>query len=350
MKKSGWVGMICAAALLLQGCASSAEGNAAVEATENPTAPPPQEQAELKVDANAVAWPKEKLTLAENGVPSLRVYVVDDGKVETVDVESYVEGVLAGEMKNDWPLEALKAQAILARTFVLKFLEEKESKYPEADISTDIEEAQAYDKSAINERIQQAVAQTKGQVLSAGGKLPYAWFHAHSGSVTEKAIPGLGWNKAEPVYTLVTQGNEPENVENEKDAKELKDAQRWEATFSAEEFAAACAKQGVEVSVGDGATLAVAERGESGRVMLLDVDGERVKAAELRIALGSTKMRSTLLTSLRTEGGKVLMAGTGYGHGVGMSQWGAYGMAEQGKTAHEIATHYFKDVQVVRIW
>lgn len=68
-----------------------------------------------------VDWPKERLETDENGVPVLDVYVVADEQVERVDVETYVEGVLAGEMKNDWPLEALKAQAILARTFVLKF-------------------------------------------------------------------------------------------------------------------------------------------------------------------------------------------------------------------------------------
>ena len=61
-------------------------------------------------------------------------------------------------------------------------------------------------------------------------------------------------------------------------------------------------------------------------------------------------MRSTLITSLRVENGKVMIAGKGYGHGVGMSQWGAYGMAEQGKTAEEIVKHYFKDVSVVKIW
>ena len=62
-------------------------------------------------------------------------------------------GVLAGEMKNDWPMEALKAQAILARTFVIKFLSEKQSKYENADISTDVEEAQAYNAEAVNDSI-----------------------------------------------------------------------------------------------------------------------------------------------------------------------------------------------------
>ena len=177
--------LLCAAMLsCLQACAGSA-GAAGVDsaATKKPV---------------QVRWPKDKLKTGKNGELLLRVYVVEDQQVEERELENYVEGVLAGEMKNDWPLEALKAQAILARTFVLKFVQEKESQYQGADISTDIEEAQAYDASAVNERIQQAVEETRGLVLSCEGELPYAWFHAHSGGMTEYARAGLGWEKDEP--------------------------------------------------------------------------------------------------------------------------------------------------------
>lgn len=341
-KKGGPIALLCVMALLAQGCASNA-AELPVPAPTN-TRAPTEAKSEVK-------WPREKLQQAnESGVPMLRVYVTDAKKVENVDVETYVQGVLAGEMKNDWPMEALKAQAILARTFVLKFIEEKQSKYEGADISTDIEEAQAYDKSAVNERIKQAVSETKGLVLSANGTLPYAWFHAHSGGVTELAKPGLGWEKEEPDYTQVVKSNEPETVQNEKDAQTLKDAQRWTATFSFAEFEAACAKQGVKVSLTNGTPLAIGERGESGRAVTLTVGDQSVNAAELRIALGSTKIRSTLITGLKTEGGKVTVSGKGYGHGVGMSQWGAYGMAEQGASAEEIVKHYFKGVTVEKIW
>ena len=72
-----------------------------------------------------------------------------------------------------------------------------------------------------------------------------------------------------------------------------------------------------------------------------------MNAADFRIALGSTKMRSTLLTNLAVEDGRVEMEGRGYGHGVGMSQWGAYGQAEEGRTAEEIVLSYFRNVEVV---
>lgn len=328
--------LLCAAMLsCLQACAGSA-GAAGVDsaATKKPV---------------QVRWPQDKLKTGKNGELLLRVYVVEDQQVEERELENYVEGVLAGEMKNDWPLEALKAQAILARTFVLKFVQEKESQYPGADISTDIEEAQAYDASAVNERIQQAVEETRGLVLSCEGELPYAWFHAHSGGMTEYARAGLGWEKDEPAYTQPSRGTEPEQLSDAKENQQLQAAAEWKVVFTFAEWTAACQKQGVQVEPHAGSQLQISQRGESGRAVTLEIDGQSVNAADLRLALGSTKMRSTLLTSLKIENGKVHMAGKGYGHGVGMSQWGAYGMAQEGKSAEQIIKHYFQKVEIAQI-
>lgn len=328
--------LLCAAMLsCLQACAGSA-GAAGVDsaATKKPV---------------QVRWPQDKLKTGKNGELLLRVYVVEDQQVEERELESYVEGVLAGEMKNDWPLEALKAQAILARTFVLKFVQEKESQYPGADISTDIEEAQAYDASAVNERIQQAVEETRGLVLSCEGELPYAWFHAHSGGMTEYARAGLGWEKDEPAYTQPSRGTEPEQLSDAKENQQLQAAAEWKAVFTFAEWTAACQKQGVQVEPHAGSQLQISQRGESGRAVTLEIDGQSVNTTDLRLALGSTKMRSTLLTSLKIENGKVHMAGKGYGHGVGMSQWGAYGMAQEGKSAEQIIKHYFQKVEIAQI-
>ena len=322
--------LLCLTAALLTSCAAGANESESIQPRQT------QQKAQL-----------EKLETNEQGVPVLKVYVVSDEKVERMDAETYVQGVLAGEMKNDWPLEALKAQAILARTFVLKFVQEKESRYEGADISTDIEEAQAYDATGINDRIRRAVAETEGMVLYSHDQLPYAWFHAHSGGMTELARAGLGWEKEEPPYTTVAQGNEPETAQ---DAQALTDAQAWQARFSFEEFQAACARQGVETPISAATRITVDQRGDSGRAVSIRVGEHPVQAAELRLALGSTKMRSTLLTSLKTDADGILMAGKGYGHGVGMSQWGAYGMAQEGKSAEEIVMHYFQEVTLARAW
>lgn len=319
--------------ILLAGCAGDAENTREGEGV---TLDPNASQAQGEKPGIP-----EKLALNDQGIPLLQVYLVDEEKNEEMDLESYLQGVLAGEMKNDWPLEALKAQAILARTFVLKFNAEKQSKYPGADISTDIEEAQAYDATGVNERIEQAVNGTRGMVLSYEGTLPYAWFHAHSGGVTARAKEGLAYEKDEPGYTKAVAGKESGDAPAE--------AREWSASFPAKAVMEAGKKVGLSANEGL-ETITVGERGESGRAVTILINGQSISAPELRIALGSTHMRSTLLTSLRLENGRVAMAGKGYGHGVGMPQWGAYALAQSGQTAEEIVTYYFQDVTVEKLW
>ena len=306
---------------LLTGCAASSEPDLPA-ATVQPTLP-----SSIETD--------------EAGTPTLEVYVTEEETISAMDIETYVMGVVAGEMKNDWPLEALKAQAILARTFVVRFVSEKESQYAGADISTDIAEAQAYNEENINDRIRQAVEETAGQVLvTASGTLPYTWFHAHSGGMTALAKEGLGWKEAEPSHTMVTEGLDSEDAPA--------DAKSWAVDFPAAEFLEACRKVGADPqSVSD---ISIAEKGDSSRAVTLLVDGEKVPAAELRIALGSTVMRSTLLTELSSDGATVHMEGRGYGHGVGMPQWGAYALAQDGLTGEDIALHYYSGLSIVRMW
>ena len=273
--------------------------------------------------------------------PTILVWVTDSETLVPMDVESYVAGVVAGEMPSSWPMEALKAQAILARTYVLKFITEKESRYPGADISTDVAEAQAYNAAAVDDRIRAAVSATRGEILlTEDGALPYTWFHAHSGGTTALAREALDWRSEEPSHTIVTAGMEG-NAAPESTAS-------WSAVFTEAEFLAACRDAGY--SVASCRQIAIGETGPSGRAVTLLVDGVQVNAARLRISLGSTRMRSTLLTELVLQDGTIRMAGRGYGHGVGLSQWGARALAEAGKSAEEIALHYYKDLHIHHAW
>lgn len=273
--------------------------------------------------------------------PALNVYITASDKLVHMDIETYLQGVVAGEMPNHWPIEALKAQAILARTFVLKFITEKSSKYSDADISTDIAEAQAYDASAVNSRIQQAVQETAGLILfTQDNTLPYTWFHSHSGGMTETAKAGIDWQGDEPPYTAVTDG---------RDSADAPDAVKaWTLTVSKGEFITACRDTGANVTSCD--AIKVSQRGKSGRAVILSVDGIPVNAARLRISLGSTRMRSTLLTDIAISENAIMLSGRGYGHGVGMPQWGAYSLAKLGKPAEEIALHYYNGLRVVKVW
>lgn len=329
--KKGMAALLLAAGLALSGCAAQGE--------REETTPPDEGQLGERQGAG-IALP-EKLQKSGDGTPLLSVYQVDEEEIREMDIETYLLGVLAGEMKNDWPLEALKAQAILARTFVLKFCTEKESRYAGADISTDIEEAQAYDATGVNERIERAVQETRGEVLSCRGELPYAWFHAHSGGMTAGAAEGLNYRGNDAGHTAPVPGLESEQAPAA--------AREWEAEFTEKEMLEALKSMGIrEIASVD--SLEIGKRGESGRAQTLLISGREVNAPDLRIALGSSRMRSTLLTHLQMEEGRILMAGKGYGHGVGMPQWGAYALAKDGKTAEEIVSYYFQDVMVEKAW
>lgn len=282
----------------------------------------------------------EKLKTNEDGIPTLNVYDVVNDKVEEMDIEEYVTGVVAGEMKNDWPLEALKAQAILARTFVLKFCDSKESRYEGADISTSVEEAQAYAPQNINDRVRQAIEETRGTVMSADGDYPYAWFFAHAGGKTELPSVALDYKESDPTYLKVVDSPDSENAPE--------DVKNWTAVFTLDEIRQACEDAGVEVDKVE--SVEAGEKGLSGRLKTLVINGEEISAPTFRIAIGANKLKSTMIKEIRVADGKVTMKGSGFGHGVGMSQWGAYELAEEGESAENIIKHYFKGIDLVKMW
>ena len=288
---------------------------------------------------NPDAFIPDGLERTEDGTPILKVYIADTEKIESMDIETYIQGVVAGEMKNDWPLEALKAQAILARTFTLKFLETKKSAFDGADISTDVSEAQAYSAENINDRVIQAVEETRGVVMVHHGELPQAWFHAHSGGTTELPTVALDYD-SDPEYLSVSQSYDSD--------KAPEDVKNWEVSFTAKEIGDACASCGIQT--GDCETFEIGEKGDSGRAKTFIVNGKEVSAATFRINIGANKLKSTLIDSIDVKNGKVTIKGSGFGHGVGMSQWGAYGLAEDGATYESIVGHYFDGIEFVGLW
>lgn len=280
------------------------------------------------------------LEIGRDGVPRLTVYDGEEDSIDETDVETYVAGVVAGEMKNDWPMEALKAQAILARTFTLKYCDDKKSKHEGADISADVREAQAYAPNSVNARVEQAVSETRGLAMAYDGEYVNAWFHAHAGGMTELPSVALEYRGGDPAYlkpTLsVESGEAPEK------------ARAWTATFTREQVAKACADAGVKV--GSVESVKIGETGESGRAKTLLVNGEAVSAPSFRLQIGANQLRSTLIDEISVDGDAVTFTGRGFGHGVGMSQWGAYQMAEDGAGAAEIVKHYFPGVDIVKLW
>ncbi|HHY59708.1 MAG TPA: SpoIID/LytB domain-containing protein [Clostridia bacterium] len=291
------------------------------------------QQAARKPDA-----PSEKL----GQEPVISLYLHETGETKEIPIEEYLQGVVAAEMDPNWPEEALAAQAILARTFTMKKIEEGGVKEHGTDASTDVEEFQAYDPERINDKVRRAVERTRGEVVTYQGKYINAWFHADSGGKTAaSAVEGLEFRREPAPYI--------KSVEDPGHAITVPENKSWTATFTKEEVRQAVQKA-LGTDPGPVTRVEIVKRGPSGRVTSVKVNETILSGPALRLALGSEVMRSTLLDEIRVEQAQVVIRGKGYGHGVGMSQWGARALAEQGKKAEEIVRYFFRDVEIEKRW
>jgi len=270
--------------------------------------------------------------------PTLTLFDHETEEKKEIKMEEYIAGVVAAEMDPDWPVEALAAQAIIARTFTLGELQRKGGvrDLHQTDVCTSAEHFQAYDSTQVNERVRRAVQMTRGKVITYRGNLARAWFHSHSGGITSVPEEGLGLGDVDAPYLKVIR-----DIDLPQDA-------RWTASFTKEEIIKAASEVGV--SLKDVTSVKLGEKGPSGRIRTLIIDGKSIPAPEFRLAIGSKKMRSTLVEEVKVDGGRVIMKGRGFGHGVGMPQWSAKTMAEQGKSPEDIIKFYYKGVAIEDRW
>lgn len=278
--------------------------------------------------------------------PEISLYVNETGETKQVKIEEYIAGVVAGEMLPDWPVNAYAAQAILARTFTLAKMSEggMREEYG-TDMSTDKEETQAYGPEAVSDEIRDAVAATRGMILAHKGEYVRGWFHAASGGQTTLAKDGLAYEEDEPPYT--------KSVEVPAELQHIpREELNWEATYSLGEITSLLNDAGH--SVGQVQRVSIVEKDQTGRATLIRVEhgggSTDLPGAVFRNAIGPDRMRSTLVTAFDSSSAGVQMEGRGFGHGVGMSQWGAYGMAREGRSPEDIVTYFFDEVEVQKLW
>lgn len=277
--------------------------------------------------------------------PTLTVYVNETGQIQEMPLEEYIQGVVAGEMFPDWPVNAYAAQAIFARSFTMDFLASGgvKDKYG-ADVSTSIQETQAFNPDAVTEEIKKGVEMTRGEVMTYDNRFVRGWFHAYSGGITAQAKEGLDYQDEEPPFTKSVKLGENDYVPD--------DVKEWTAEYNAEELRGMLAQTGL--NVGEITGVEIAEKGPSGRVTSLLVRGSQgedtISGPAFRLAVDSTKMKSTLVQDLRFEGGTLSITGTGYGHGVGLSQWDAFKLAKEGKSPEEIVETFFPDIEIRTIY
>lgn len=268
---------------------------------------------------------------------------MEDGELAEMTMADYLWSVVAAEMPASFEPEALKAQAVTARTYTAWKMGAGETNHPEADVCTDINCCQAFirreqaitnwgtDGHAYAEKIRAAVSETDGKVICYGGQPIQAVFFSSAAGRTEDAV--AVWGNAVP-YLVGVDSPEGESVPN----------YHTEVSFTAQQFKEVFLAHysGADLSGEPGSWFRNKTMTASGRVAGMDVGGVTVAGTRLRSMLG---LRSTCF-SVETTDTSVVFHVTGYGHGVGMSQYGANTLAKQGKTWQEILKWYFTGVEI----
>jgi len=266
----------------------------------------------------------------------IRVKNVSTNEIMKVPFEEYIKGVLAGEMPTSFELEALKAQAVAARSYVLRQVNKnKDNDYDVVNtvdnqvyLSDDELKSKWKDKyvSKIN-KIKKAVTETKGEYLSYEGDVAEALFFSTSTGKTENSeevfsskVPYLRsvastWDEASPVYEETS-------------------------SFELEDF---YKKLGLEYR--DTINYELLETTSTGRIKKIKINDQEFNGRDVASKL---KLRSNYF-SINQNGNKVTVTTKGYGHGVGMSQYGALGMAKEGYTYDKILKYYYQGTEIKKI-
>jgi stage II sporulation protein D len=255
--------------------------------------------------------------------------------VNTLDVEEYLYGVVPKETPAQWEMAALRAQAIVARTYALyKRMRQANHDY---DVAAQYIRDQHYEGyGAEHARTTQAVDDTQGIVLTCHGELIPAYYHAESAGHTENSE--RVWSSPHPCLRAVKAQMHPASP-----------YLQWSASLPLQDIRTALMKRGY--AVGAIRRLEPIERSETGRITRLKIShktGETVvRGTEFRLALGPEVIRSTRFT-VQVRDGHAFFHGQGWGHGVGLCQWCSQGMAELGYDHEAILTHYYQGAKLIR--
>ena len=248
--------------------------------------------------------------------------------VNELRLEEYVVGVLRAETSEKWPAETLRAQAIVARTYAA-FLRSSSGTRPYNIVATTTHQVYAGHVPA-SSPIWDAVRDTAGQVLLWDGELFPAFYHSASGGYTEDP------------RTVFAARNMPALKAIRDDFSTAAPHYYWTLDLKLSDLSGVLRRNGYDV--GTVTALEVTERTQSLRVSTLTVHGTRssvrLRGNDFRRMVGYETVKSTLF-AVALDGSVARFAGRGYGHGVGMSQWGAKGMAEQGYKAEKILEYYY---------
>jgi stage II sporulation protein D len=249
--------------------------------------------------------------------------------INMVRLEEYVERIVASEVYASWPDEVLKAQAVAARSYALHQQAER------AGEAWDVEGnvlSQSYRDRSPRRRVRRATEETRGRFLSFAGAPILAAYHSSAGGRT--AAADEVWGDAVP-YLVSVESPDDEAPDH-----------FWSYEIPLDDLLAALREAGADP--GASREVAVVERWPSGRVRTLQLGEASVSGREFRQILGGRAIKSALFEA-RVEDGVARFLGSGAGHGVGLSQWGALQLARQGKRWEEILSHYYPGAELTTL-
>lgn len=266
----------------------------------------------------------------------VRILRSKTGKIEVIPLEEYIIGVVAGEMPVSFSKEALKAQAVASRSYVMYQIEGNQDKeYDVVDTilnqvyidSDTLKEKWKENYEEYYEKVISSVSETAYQYLVYDGKIVNAMFFSTSNGYTENsedvfvaALPYLrsvksNWDNISPVFQYTT-------------------------SYTLSDFLGL-----LKLPNSDTVQTVITEQTNTGRIKTIKINGKTYTGREVASLL---QLKSSSFSIIQ-NGDKVTINTKGYGHGVGMSQYGAEGMAEEGYTYDEILKHYYTGVEIKKI-
>lgn len=286
-------------------------------------------------------YPKGEAVSLNNKPYRGAIEIYDDGNglmaVNELEVEAYLAGIVGNEIPAGWPEDALRAQAVIARTYALYHKKKRQSdKYHiEGSVLGQVFGGMASEHPATT----RAVDDTRGEIVSYGGEPALTVYHSNAGGRTDRALDV--WSSDYPYLV---------SVESPYDS--ASPGLNWEFAIPVSSFKTLLNASGYSLTEPEG--IYPESKTPSGRIKSLIVKDEqggsvRLSGEDLRRLLGYGSLKSSIYKASR-KNGLFEFRGKGSGHGVGLSQWGAKGMAENGYSYKKILMHYYPGTSIIKAY
>ena len=287
-------------------------------------------------------------TISESKYSTIKLLHSDTEEVQELNIDEYLYGVVSSEMPANFEIEALKAQAVVARTYTMYQIINNASKHENADICDNYACCQAWitkeerlakwsaEEAESNwNKIVEAVNSTTGKIVTYEGAPINAFFHANSGGVTESSLNiwgGIDYPYLKSVETAGEEGYTQYASQVVLSQQEL--LEKIKTKY-----------EDCEIDFSQENCIQILEYTTSGRVKTIKFGNKEIAGTEARTLLG---LKSTNFTFSR-DGENIIFSVTGYGHGVGMSQTGADALAKACSNYESIIKHFYTNVEITEV-